>query len=269
MRTVIRQRLAGLAPSLWYIDLHNSATVTAMFTDLHSHVLPALDDGSPDLGTSLAMLRGLSALGYQHVAATPHQKSPDLMPARDAIDAAYETTRAALAAAGLTLSLSLGAENFWDEVFFARQQDGTIPGYGAGRAFLFEIGRTDSPVHLEQSLFQLRTRGLLPVMAHPERYAVFHKDLDRLAQIGQSCPLVVDLGALGGYHGLVCKRVARRLVLEGIAHAAASDVHGPADLRAVAAGIDWLRTKLGPDGALRLLARNPQAILAGEHPGAC
>lgn len=232
------------------------------FVDLHAHVLAAVDDGAPDLATGSAMLRGLHAVGFERVCATPHQKSAQFLPALDAIQRAH----ADLVAQGPQVAVSLAAENFWDEVFHARWKDGSFPRYDGGRAFLFEIHPQEIPVRFEENLFQFAVRGFLPVMAHPERYRGFYGDLDRLRRIGAQVALVVDLGALAGYHGWKAGRVARRLVADRIAHAAASDVHSPEGVRAAAEGIAWIRKKLGEAAVNRLLADNPRCILAGELP---
>jgi len=216
----------------------------------------------------MEMLRLLSTVGFDRVTATPHQKASQFLPAWSDVQAAYGAVTESVRAAGLPLTLGLGAENFWDDVFFTRSQDGSFPRYDDGKAFLFEITPAEVPIRFEDTLFHLCARGFRPVMAHPERYAPFWADLDRLASLGQSCALVVDLGALAGYHGWRPGRVARKLVLEGLAHAAASDVHSPTDVRAAAEGIAWIRKKKGEDALQRLLCDNPRRILAGEEPEA-
>jgi protein-tyrosine phosphatase len=236
------------------------------YVDLHSHVLPALDDGAPDADTGFAMLRTLAAVGYDTVAATPHQRAGHFEPTSEAIHAAHRAMAARLAAAHVPVRLALGAENYWDAVFYERWKSDTIPRYDDGRAFLFEIVRDELPVRFEESLFQITIGGKLPVMAHPERYAPFWTAPDRLADLGRRIALVVDLGAISGYHGTRERRAARDLVANRIAHAVASDVHSTSDVRAAAEGIAWIKKKLGDDAARRLLDENPRAILAGELP---
>jgi protein-tyrosine phosphatase len=233
------------------------------YVDLHAHFLPALDDGSPDLPTSHSMLAGLRAIGYDTVCATPHQKASQFLPAADHIHGALSATRQVLPDG---LELHLGAENYWDEVLFERMRAGTVPRYDDGRAFLFEIPTGELPVRLEETLFQERIKGLLPVMAHPERYRPFWSDLDRVARLGGSIALVVDLGAVAGYHGAQPAKMARRLLEQRIAHAAASDVHSVSDVRSAAEGIAWVRKRLGDDAVRRLMADNPRRILLGELP---
>ena len=236
------------------------------YIDLHSHVLPALDDGADSAEATRSMLAGLARLGFETVAATPHQKAGQFLPSLEAVGAAFERSR--VTAGELGLRLALAAENFWDDVLFDRWRAGTIPSYDGGRAFLFEIPTEELPMRMEETLFQMVLGGKLPVMAHPERYRPYWNDTDRLARLGQQVALVVDLGAVGGYHGWGVSRAARRLCADRIAHAAASDVHAPSDTAAAAAGIAWIKKKLGPDAARRLLDENPRAILAGQLPEA-
>jgi protein-tyrosine phosphatase len=236
------------------------------FVDLHSHVLPGLDDGSPDVATSLTMLRGLTALGFDTVCATPHQKAGQFLPALAAIDAAHAALRDSLDADGQSVSLSLAAENMWDDVLHGRLEAGIIPSYDNGPAFLFELRPAEMPVALLETLFRVRMQGRLPVLAHPERYQRLWDDEALLHRLGAECAMVVDLGAIAGYHGKREAKAARRMVERGIAHAVASDAHTPNDVRVAAEGIAWIQKKLGAPAVERLLDAHPRAILRGEHP---
>lgn len=210
------------------------------------------------------MLRALAQVGYEVVTATPHQKAEQYLPSREAIQAAH----ASLAAAA-PVRLLLAAENYWDHVFFARWKERTIPTYDGGNAFLFEIPpHDDVPPRLEEVLFDLRLCGHLPVMAHPERYRGYWDDSKRLAELARTVALVVDLGAVAGYHGWKTGRVARALLADRVAHAVATDVHALSDVRVAAEGIAWIKKKLGADAVGRLLEDNPRAILAGQLPDA-
>ena len=95
------------------------------FVDLHSHVLYGLDDGAPDVSIAVAMLDALAALGVTEQCVTPHQKASQYLPDWDRI----ETTLASLETVRKPThpTLRLGAENMWDDVFYKRVIDGTIP----------------------------------------------------------------------------------------------------------------------------------------------
>jgi protein-tyrosine phosphatase len=236
------------------------------YVDLHAHFLPGLDDGAPSLEIGCQMMGALGALGFGTLHATPHQRSGMFLPSREAIDSTFASVRAEAQAQFPALALGLAAENFWDEVLHERLQRGGLPAYPGGKAFLFEVNPQLMPPRLENTLFELRIGGRLPVMAHPERYVAVQQDLERAEAIGRSAALLVDLGALDGAHGRDAMKAARRLVESGLAHAAASDVHTAEDQRPVAAGMAWIRKRLGPAALTRLLAEGPRAILAGELP---
>jgi protein-tyrosine phosphatase len=236
------------------------------FVDLHCHYLPGLDDGSGDLDTSLRMVRALAALGFSDLYATPHQRAGMFMPARADIDGAFRTVSSEIQAEAPGLRLGLAAENFWDDVFHERLRQGTHPSYDGGPAFLFEVNPQMMPVGIENELFQMRVRGQLPVMAHPERYVAVQSEISWAEKLGRSAALVIDLAALEGAHGRPEMKTSRRLILEGLAHAAASDAHSPEDQNAVAGGMAWIRKQRGQAVLDQLLDENPRRILAGELP---
>jgi protein-tyrosine phosphatase len=236
------------------------------FVDLHAHYLPALDDGATSREMSLEMVGAVAALGFGDLYATPHQRSGMFLPTRDAIAAAFATVSADVAAKNLGVRLGLGAENFWDNVLHDRLREQSVPVYGGGPAFLFEVNPQLMPPGLENELFQLRVSGLLPVMAHPERYVAVQRDVDVAERLGRHAVMMIDLGALDGAHGRAEMKTARKLVLEGLAHAAASDIHRPSDAKGIAAGIAWIRKQLGEAGLQRMLAENTRRLLTGEMP---
>jgi protein-tyrosine phosphatase len=241
----------------------------AHYVDLHSHYLPALDDGATSLEMSLQMMRAIAALGFSHLYATPHQRDGMFMPERGKIDAAFATVKTAWGAGGAAApALGLAAENFWDAVFHDRLRAHAVPTYDATPAFLFEVNTQMMPAEMENQLFQIRTSGYVPVMAHPERYAAVQRDPSLAERLGKHAAMLIDLGALDGAHGKAELKTARRLVLEGLAHGAASDIHRPEDQASVAAGMAWIKKQRGQAVLDLMLDENPRRLLAGELPDA-
>jgi protein-tyrosine phosphatase len=236
------------------------------FVDLHAHVLPALDDGVKSIAEAVEVVGMLGRLGFEVICCTPHQKVGSWVPSADSISKARADVVAALAAGDVGVELRLGAENFWDELFVQRCVEGAVPKYSGERAFLVEVSPVNPPVKLEEQLFRLRTRGPLPVLAHPERYHGLCKQPERIAAVGRTAALLVDVAALAGAHGPRAGEAARWLVEDGLAHACASDVHDADDARAAGEGIAWLRKRMGEAVVKRLLDENPRRILHGELP---
>jgi protein-tyrosine phosphatase len=236
------------------------------YVDLHAHFLPGLDDGASSSSDALRMVSAVASLGFTALHATPHQRFGVFLPSRENVDRVFSELRAEVKANSPSLSFGLGAENFWDEVFLTRVRDGGLPTYEGGPAFLFEVDPAMMPPRIEQTLFEIRIAGRLPVMAHPERYRAIQNDIGRAEELARSAALLVDLAALDGAHGRPAMKTARRLLEEGLVHAAATDIHTPEDQRPIAAGMAWIRKRLGPDTLERLLSENPRRILAGDLP---
>lgn len=236
------------------------------FVDLHAHVLPALDDGVKSVGEAFEVVAMLGRLGFETICCTPHQKVGSWVPSSDSISKARAEVVAALTSGSVGVELRLGAENFWDELFMQRCVDGGLPTYTGEQAFLVEVSPVNPPVKLEEQLFRLRTRGLLPVLAHPERYHGLCRQPERIEAIGRTAALLVDVAALAGAHGPRAGEAARWLVEDGLAHACASDSHSADDVRAAGDGIAWLRKRMGDATVRRLLEENPRRILQGDLP---
>src|SRR5262249_1164323 len=133
------------------------------FVDLHSHVLPGLDDGVQKLEDAAELTSLLAEMGFEIVCATPHQRVGVFVPTPEAIAEAHAEVKRVLDERAIPIKLYLGAENFWDELFLERSQRAEQPTYTGGRAFLVEVSPQLTPPGMEQTLFAMRVRGLLPV----------------------------------------------------------------------------------------------------------
>ena len=204
------------------------------FVDLHCHYVPAVDDGVRTLEEGLALLRELHAIGYATVAATPHIRSGMFDNAPD--------------------------DHFW-ELWSARQ---SIP-YSGDKALLLELPPERLPIGLPERCFRMRVQGVLPVIAHPERYAPLFDATDALAPlIEMGIPALLDLMSLEGKYGRKPRRAAERMLEEGAFAAACSDCHRPEDVPIVARAIERLRALVGAEEAEHLLGTAPTQILRGE-----
>ena len=214
----------------------------------------------------MRMLQSLVDLGFTEICATPHQRNGLFIPTAEAIASALAEYHGEATKYHPSVRVRLGAENFWDEILIERLRKHTVPCYEGRRAFLFEVNPLLQPPHLEEALFEIRLGGILPVMAHPERYLTFQRDTGHGEVMCKQAALVVDLEALAGTRNRAETKTARRLVEDGVAHAVASDMHSPATADKVADGIAWIRKRVGMARLAQLLEENPRRILAGELP---
>lgn len=238
------------------------------FVDLHCHWVASIDDGARSGDESLAMLRGLRSAGFDTVVATPHMRPGMFDNDRGGLERAFAAMHPILSAstdaAGVLPDVHLASEHFFDDVVFARLLRGEGLPYPGGHAVLVELGQGPFPARLQHRFFDLRRAGLVPVLAHPERYDPVWKDdacLDPLLDAGAH--LLLDVCALVGKYGRAPQRAAEKLLEEDAYEAACSDAHRPRDVDVVVEAIERLEKLVGAAEAQRLLSEGPRGILRG------
>jgi protein-tyrosine phosphatase len=227
--------------------------------DLHSHVLHGLDDGARSLEESLAICRAAVADGITGLAATPHVRA-DYPTSAAAMGAALAELREAVAREGIPLELHAGGE-----VALERLGADDLRGFAlaGSRYLLVEVPYAGWPLDLAAKLFELQVRGLVPVLAHPERNAEATPDrLEPLLAAGALAQ--VTAASLDGRLGRTVQRAGLELVRRGLAHLIASDAHAPA-LRGI--GMSDAAAAVGDEALARWLTLDvPAAIVADGEP---
>jgi protein-tyrosine phosphatase len=237
------------------------------FIDIHNHLLFGLDDGPESVEDSVALAQAMSGLGIRTAHPTPHQKVGSWTPSAEQRQQAHSDLQAALKAASCDLEVGTPAgENMWDSLFLERSDELCFPHYEGNKAFLIEFPLHHLPAQLPQRLFNYRVRRVLPVIAHVERFPDLVNKPDRLEQLRGKAALLVNLSTLGGLGGWSQRRLAKKLVERGDAHAVTTDAHGVPDIAASQKGLEWLDKRLGSREIDRLMRDNPRAILSGEIP---
>jgi len=193
-------------------------------TDLHSHLLPGIDDGAPDLETSLWLLKGLQDLGFQRVFTTPHVMSDYYPNTRDLILRKQAEVQEAMEALGIELEFGAAAEYYLDEHFVQLLQTEpllTLP----GNRVLIEMSFHRPYPDLHRVVFDLQMKGYQPILAHPERYPYYNRpeDYQNLKAIG--CSLQINLLSITGYYGRPIQNAAKTILSEGLANFLATDLH--------------------------------------------
>ena len=204
-----------------------------LHTDIHSHLIPGIDDGAPDLETSVALIKGLQALGFKKLITTPHIMA-DLYPnTPEIIREGLADVRAALEAENIDIAIDAAAEYLMDEGFADKIQAGNLLTLGDNYV-LVEMSFISPPPNLDQLLFQLQTKGYRPIMAHPERYSYYGSDLSNFERLkDRGCLLQLNLLSLSGYYGPDVRRVAVKMLQTGLFDLAGTDLHHEKHLHAL------------------------------------
>jgi protein-tyrosine phosphatase len=201
--------------------------------DLHTHILPGIDDGARTLDDALEMARALVADGVTAVAATPHVRD-DYPTSADAMLQAVDELRRVFEEEGIALTLLPGAELAIERIApLAESELRRLTLAGGGHYVLVETPYYGWPPELAEQLLELRLAGFTPVLAHPERNAEVQGAPSLLAPFVHGGTLVqVTAASLDGRLGAGPRETAFHLVETGLAHMVASDAHTP-DVRAV------------------------------------
>jgi protein-tyrosine phosphatase len=230
--------------------------------DLHSHILPNLDDGAASVEMSLEMARTAVADGIVTLAATPHVRD-DYPTSADEMEQGVEALRGLLADASIPLEVLNGGEIALDMLHDLDDNELRRFGLGGNRSILLlETPDLGWPLGLEETLFQLRLRGFRAVLAHPERNTEVQEDPGRLARLVETGTLVqLTAAAVDGRIGPDARRTALRLIDLGLAHMLAGDAHAPA-VREI--GLRAAARELGDSELARWMTDAvPAAIVAG------
>ena len=235
--------------------------------DLHSHILPGLDDGVESLSGAVELGRAAVRDGIHVIAATPHVRD-DYPTSADQMERAVRDVRAALAAESVALELRSGGEIALDRLPLLEEEELRRFALGGSKqSLLLEFPYFGWPLGLEQTIFELRVRGWRPVLAHPERNDEMQTNPERIAQAVETGALVqVTAASLDGRFGRATRATAFRLLERGYAHLIASDAHEPS-LREV--GLRDAAAAVGDRELERWLTIDvPRAILddAPIHP---
>jgi protein-tyrosine phosphatase len=169
--------------------------------DIHNHLLPAIDDGSPDFNTSIDLICGLSALGFRSCISTPHIASGLYANTISTISQAYNSLKS-------PLIRGFAAEYMLDDQFYDQLSAGLITYPGEGNYVLVEFSYAGIPVNWHEMIFELLIKGYQPILAHPERYH-FLSTQDLLEKILPSgVQLQLNLLSLSSYYGSVIQKKA-------------------------------------------------------------
>jgi protein-tyrosine phosphatase len=236
--------------------------------DLHCHILPGIDDGAPDRAVAVAMARCAYQDGIRTIACTPHIY-PGLYPNhKEGIGLAIEAFRQVLAEEGIELELVIGADTHLEPDLLGSIRAGRIPTLAGSRYLLLEPPHHSVPPRFEESVFNLRTGGIVPVITHPERlswieghYATF----ERLVHGGAWMQLTA--GSLTGRFGPRRKYWAEKMLDEGLAHILASDSHH-IDRRPplLEEAREAAARRVGEEESWHLVRTRPQGILDDIPP---
>ncbi len=207
------------------IDTHPDANWSFINIDMHSHLIPGIDDGASNVDESLAMIREIQAMGYQGAITTPHIKSDHYPNNPETILNGLKTLKEALAANNMNFPIRAAAEYYVDERFMEMLEAGNLLTI-YNKEVLIEFSFMFEPMRLNETLFNIQTKGYRPIIAHPERYNYYHQKTEVFRELKErGCKLQLNVLSITGYYGKTVKETAEKLLKEKLYDYCGTDMH--------------------------------------------
>ena len=199
--------------------------IPSNFVDIHSHLLPGIDDGARTFKDTLQLILLLKNIGVSQFITTPHTMYQVWDNSKESILTLLAETKLELEKNDLIIPFNAASEYLMDDQFVKLFQTGELLTL-KDNYVLVEMSYLSAPIQLYTILFDLQVAGYIPVLAHPERYTFYHnnfQEYEKLKRVG--CLFQLNLLAIVGYYGNPIAKIAEQLLQKGMYDFVGTDVH--------------------------------------------
>ncbi len=238
-----------------------------MYTDIHCHLLPGVDDGVKTWEDSLACLKMAAAERVSSVCVTPHIWADKYPNTPTGLENAFWPWKERVDASGVGIEVHLGSEVYYPSDLAQDWVAGKFRPMGpAGRYLLVEFPLLVCPQGIEKGFYELRLKGVEPILAHPERYPWAARDPGRLVALARAdVPFQVTTHSVTGIFGSEIQRAAFAFLEAGWVYVLASDAHSPTNRSPMfREAVRVVANRYGHEAARLLCVENPRRVLRGE-----
>jgi protein-tyrosine phosphatase len=194
-------------------------------TDLHSHLIPGIDDGAQTMDESIALIRRMMDFGFKKLVTTPHIMADYYRNSSDTILKGLEALQEELTAQQINVEISAAAEYYFDETFENKLNKKDILTLGKDYV-LFELSYMNYPQNLFELIDKILQKGYTPLLAHPERYPYLSGSIENFERLKDAgCYLQLNALSLAGYYGKSTQKVAEEMVDHYLVDFLGSDLH--------------------------------------------
>lgn len=195
-------------------------------TDMHSHLIPGIDDGSKSMEESIDLVRRLADFGLSKIITTPHIMSEYYRNTPEIINMGLEDLRKSVKQEGIAIEIDAAAEYYMDEIFLEKVKAGEPMLTFGDKYILVETGFINKPQMLLDIIFHLEMAGYKPILAHPERYQYLIMDKKLQEELFERKLLFqVNLLSLTGFYSKQVKDFGEMLVDKGVVALLGTDCH--------------------------------------------
>lgn len=207
--------------------------------DIHSHLLPGIDDGVQSISEALKTIKKFKELGYTKLVTTPHILHDFYNNTPEIIAEKLSILKSAIDEEGIDMEVEAAAEYYMDEHFLSLiENENELLTFG-DKYLLFETGFMNEPINLNEIIFKLKSKGYNPVMAHPERYGYITQKFNMVEDlINRGVLMQLNINSLSGYYSKEIKKTAEKLIDNEFVHFLGSDCHNMKQLEVLETTID-------------------------------
>ena len=196
------------------------------YIDIHSHILPYIDDGSRDMDMTLEMLRIAQKEGITDMIVTPHYRAGRFKGDSAQIHKLLEEVRELLKREDIPINLYPGTEIYYRSELDEKLEDGTLNTMNGTEYVLVEFSPLESFLYIRNAMEELMGMGYTPILAHAERYQCMCKDIANVRDLKKmGCDIQVNASSVTGDTGFMCKRFVHKLLKEGLVDYIGTDAH--------------------------------------------
>jgi tyrosine-protein phosphatase YwqE len=205
---------------------HEKVDLSILGADMHSHLIPGIDDGAKDIVDSLELIKGLMDLGFRKLITTPHILWDMYKNTPENIFSGLERLKKAVQLEGLAVEIHAAAEYFLDDHMgeLLSKKEPLLP--ISGKMVLVEFSMAFPSFSIKNILFDMQMQDYQPILAHPERYIYLENAKDFYDELkGIGCLFQLNLLSLTGYYGRSVTELANYLIKKGYYNLAGTDLH--------------------------------------------
>ncbi len=206
---------------------------SAAGADMHSHLVPGIDDGSKSLEDSVSLVNSLYQLGFKKLITTPHIMSDYYKNTPAVIMEGLEHVRQAVSKENIPVVLEAAAEYYLDDGFVKKLDSERLMTFGDNH-LLFEISYINCPDNINEVIFRMQVLGYKPIMAHPERYPFWYNEFDQYKHFRDNGVLLqVNINSICGYYGSEARKIAEKLIDQNMVDLIGTDTHHTKHIQAL------------------------------------
>lgn len=235
--------------------------------DIHTHILPFVDDGAKDMETSLEMAKIAASEGIKYIFATPHYIENEGYNDKNKNSEILEELNIKLKENDIDIEVILGNEVYITPEIIELIESEKVSLLGESKYLLMELPMFEIPMYLEDIIYELKLKGITPIIAHPERYREVKNDsniLKKYIELGALTQL--NLGSLIGYYGEDIEDTAKILVEHNMIHFVGTDAHSRTRRPPTAKkALEVLKGIISAQKVNDLIYNNPMKIINNEE----